>query len=39
MSLRFLTIVALLAAALALAAAATDQSSSKPQGPVSAAVE
>jgi len=39
MSLRFLTIVALLAAALALAAAATDQSSPKPQGPVSAAVE
>jgi hypothetical protein len=39
MSLRFLTIVALLAAALALAAAAADQSSPKPQGPVSAAIE
>jgi len=39
MSLRLMTILALLFAALALAAATTEQSTPRPQGPVSAAIE
>ena len=39
MNLRLMTIVALLFAALALAAATTEQSTPRPQGPVSAAIE
>ncbi len=39
MSLRLMTILALLFAALALAAASTEQSTPRPQGPVSAAIE